>query len=153
MTPSGHETPRAVRVDRMVEADLGAVAALDPSARLGVDQLQAELARPFSYAWVAREDETDVVGYAVAWLVVDELHLLNLATRPDRRRRGVARGVLTAMLRFARERSVRRVLLEVRRSNDAAIALYGTVGFVPIGVRQRYYPDDEDALDMALDLG
>jgi ribosomal-protein-alanine N-acetyltransferase len=42
------------------------------------------------------------------------------------------------------------VLLEVRRSNAAAIALYRRVGFFAMGVRSRYYPDDEDAVEMVL---
>jgi ribosomal-protein-alanine N-acetyltransferase len=47
---------------------------------------------------------------------------------------------------------VKHVLLEVRRSNGAAIALYRRVGFFAMGVRARYYPDDEDAVEMVLML-
>jgi len=45
---------------------------------------------------------------------------------------------------------VKQVLLEVRRSNDAAIALYRTMDFFATRVRARYYPDDEDAVEMLL---
>ncbi len=47
---------------------------------------------------------------------------------------------------------MRHVLLEVRRSNASAIALYRRLGFVAMGVRARYYPDDEDAVEMVLRL-
>jgi len=49
-----------------------------------------------------------------------------------------------------RGRAVKHVLLEVRRSNVAAIALYRAFGFFAMGVRARYYPDDEDAVEMVL---
>ena len=47
---------------------------------------------------------------------------------------------------------MKHVLLEVRRSNAAAIALYRALGFFAMGVRARYYPDDEDAVEMVLAL-
>jgi ribosomal-protein-alanine N-acetyltransferase len=144
--------PAAPRVERMTEDDVAAVAALDPAARMDADALRAELARPFSHAWVAREDDGAVVGYGLAWLVVDEIHVLNLATRIDRRRLGIGREVLATLLRVAREAGARRALLEVRRSNVAAIELYRGAGFELIGTRARYYPDDEDALEMALEM-
>ena len=53
---------------------------------------------------------------------------------------------------YARAKRVQHVLLEVRRFNRAAIALYRAVGFFAMGVRARYYPDGEDAVEMALHL-
>jgi ribosomal-protein-alanine N-acetyltransferase len=102
--------------------------------------------------WVAREGSDDVVALLVAWHVSDELHVLNVATRADRRRRGAARSLMHGMLAYAREKHVKHVLLEVRRSNRGAIALYRALGFFAMGIRARYYPDDEDAVEMALAL-
>jgi ribosomal-protein-alanine N-acetyltransferase len=102
---------------------------------------------------VAREaDGAAVVAFVVTWHVVDEIHVLSLATRPDVRRRGAARALMDEVIAFARARGVKQLLLEVRRSNRAAIALYRSLGFHASSVRVRYYADDEDAIEMVLAL-
>ena len=53
---------------------------------------------------------------------------------------------------YGKRNAVRHLLLEVRRSNRAAIAMYRGIGFFAMGVRSRYYPDDEDAVEMVLAL-
>ncbi len=63
--------------------------------------------------------------------------------------------LLRALVRLALERGARRVFLEVRPSNAAAVALYHSEGFNEIGRRPRYYPAQngrEDALVMAMEL-
>jgi ribosomal-protein-alanine N-acetyltransferase len=116
------------------------------------EQLRAELERPWARCWVAREarDPAGVSAYVIAWHVADELHILNVATRADRRRRGLARALMAHAVAYAREHRVKHALLEVRRSNAPAIALYRALGFFAMGVRARYYPDDEDAIEMVL---
>jgi ribosomal-protein-alanine N-acetyltransferase len=143
-----------VRIDAMKEGDLDGVAAMDGPTRMSVDSLREELRRPWSRLWVAREDETggEIVAFVVAWHVSDELHVLNVATRADRRRRGIGRAMMSETLAYGRRNAVRHVLLEVRRSNRAAIAMYRGLGFFAMGVRARYYPDDEDAVEMVLTL-
>jgi ribosomal-protein-alanine N-acetyltransferase len=94
-----------------------------------------------------------VVGFINHWVVLDELHLLNVATHPEERRRGHARQLIEHMLAFGRQTGCRVVLLEVRRSNEAALALYRRFGFRSVGVRPGYYSDNgEDAILMNLDL-
>jgi ribosomal-protein-alanine N-acetyltransferase len=141
-----------VRVEPMSADDFASVEALDETTGVQRDQLYAELARPWSRRWVARHEFDGVVGCALAWHVADELHVLNLATRSDRRRLGIGRALMQEMLRYARENRVDHVLLEVRRSNAPAVALYRAIGFFVTGVRQRYYSDDEDAVEMMLSL-
>jgi ribosomal-protein-alanine N-acetyltransferase len=103
-------------------------------------------------AFVARDGD-GLVGYLISWLVVDELHIGNIAVTPGRRRSGTGTALLTHVLDLAREREVRRVTLEVRVSNAAAIALYRKFGFNEVAIRKGYYADDgEDALVMLLDL-
>jgi ribosomal-protein-alanine N-acetyltransferase len=150
----------AVVVDSMREGDVSAVAAIDGTPAFDERELRAELARPGSRLWVARESgphgepaaSSPPTAFAIAWHVADELHVLNLATRADRRRRGLARAVMDRVLAYASESAIHRVLLEVRRSNAPAIALYRSLGFFAVGVRARYYPDDEDAVEMALTI-
>jgi len=141
-----------VRVEPMGEDDFASVEALDETTGVQRDQLYAELARPWSRRWVARHEVDGVVGCALAWHVADELHVLNLATRSDRRRQGIGRALMQGMLRYARDNRVDHVLLEVRRSNAPAVALYRAIGFFVTGVRLRYYSDDEDAVEMMLSL-
>ena len=111
-----------------------------------------ELAREWARVDVAREG-TRVVGFCNYWLVKDEVHLLAIATHPDRRRAGIGRRLMDHLLALARARDSRLVTLEVRRSNRPAIALYEQLGFVGVGVRRAYYAEDsEDALVMTLEL-
>ena len=140
-------------IEPMTERDIDVVVAIDAPPRVGAAQMREELARPWSRQWVAREEGGEVVAFLLAWHVADELHVLNLGTRHDRRRRGIARALMNVALAYGREKHVARVLLEARRSNVAALSLYRSSGFVVTGVRARYYPDDEDALEMRLGLG
>jgi ribosomal-protein-alanine N-acetyltransferase len=144
--------PAPVRIDAMKPGDLAAVAAIEGPTRMDEAQLKDELARTWARLWVAREEDEAVVAFLVSWHVADELHVLNVATRADRRRRGIGRALMDVVLAYAQTQRVRHVLLEVRRSNGAAIALYRRVGFFAMGVRARYYPDDEDAVEMVLML-
>jgi ribosomal-protein-alanine N-acetyltransferase len=137
-----------VEIDKLMPADFDAVTQLDGAKAWDIAR---ESKVPWSRAWVARESGS-VVGCVAGWHVVDEFHVLNLTTRADRRRRGIARALMLEVLAYGRRHGLCRVLLEVRRSNDAAIALYQSLGFSTSGVRARYYSDDEDALDMALPL-
>lgn len=116
-----------------------------------------ELEREWAYIDVLRERREDgsshVVGFCNYWLVHDEVHLLNVAVSPERRRRGVALRMMEHLLAFARKHACRYITLEVRRSNVAAIELYRSVGFEAVGLRPRYYAEDhEDAVLMTLEL-
>jgi ribosomal-protein-alanine N-acetyltransferase len=100
-------------------------------------------------------DETGrVVGYAMGSVVADEGEILNLAVAPASRGQGTGRALLLELLEALRGGGATGVYLEVRRSNDAAIALYRAVGFEALGVRRSYYDrPKEDALTMRLELG
>ncbi len=109
-------------------------------------------ARPHSRVLVARCADR-VVGFAIYWIVVDEAHLLNFAVHPAYRRLGIARKLLDAVLEEARRIGLLRATLEVRVSNDGAIALYEEAGFVTVAMRRGYYQDTgEDANVMWLDI-
>ena len=135
----------------------------DPEAILAIDMacfaqgtvnVAAELERPWSRMWVVREKGSpEPRAFLLAWLVVDELHVLSVATLPPFRRKGMARALLEHAIGFAREQKVRTILLEVRRSNAAAIRLYRAFGFSATALRPRYYADNlEDAVEMSLVL-
>jgi [ribosomal protein S18]-alanine N-acetyltransferase len=109
-----------------------------------------ELTGPFGLYLVLEEGDT-LSGHIGLKLISEEAHVVTLAVRPERRRRGFARALIEATLGDLVSGEARYVHLEVRPSNVAARALYGSLGFDETGVRPRYY-GDEDALLMTLDL-
>lgn len=118
---------------------------------LGVD-FPAELARSYALLRVAFLGD-QVVGFLLAWRAADELHLTDLGVTAAVRRRGIARQLIDDLRRLGREHASRVILLEVRATNEAALALYRSLAFVELDRRKRYYPDtDEDAVVMQLEL-
>ena len=121
---------------------------------------EAELSRDFARIIVARVPA--VIGFCNYWIVVPrdnlagsegEVHILAIATHPDRRRSGIAGRVLAHALDEGRALGCTKATLEVRRGNRPAIALYESAGFRGVHVRTRYYQDNnEDALVMLCDL-
>jgi [ribosomal protein S18]-alanine N-acetyltransferase len=104
-----------------------------------------ELSSPFGLYLVLEEDGV-VSGHIGVKHVADEAHVMTLAVRPERRRRGFARTLFEAAIASV---GARRVYLEVRPSNVVARAVYDSLGFVQTGVRPGYY-GDEDALLLTL---
>ena len=98
---------------------------------------------------IRREPFTPILGYICFWVVADEIQLLNLAVHPDCRRLGLGRFLMNFLLEQAREKRELKVFLEVRSANQAAIALYNSLGFRVLYRRPGYYtPEKEDALVM-----
>lgn len=92
------------------------------------------------------------VGYIIYWLLSDGVDIHNVAVHPDCRRLGIGRSLMIAVIEEAKSMGLRRVTLEVRRSNEIAQRLYQSLGFVVSGIRKGYYSDDgEDAVAMVLD--
>ena len=81
-----------------------------------------------------------VAGYGVLTAAAGEAHILNLCIDPNQRRRGLGRALLTYLLKDAGAAGAKTLLLEVRVSNAAGIALYEQLGFKRIGMRKDYYP-------------
>ncbi len=91
----------------------------------------------------------DIVAYGGMWLMVDEAHITTFAVHPGWRRQRIGERLLLAFLELALVRQAHEATLEVRLSNLPARRLYEKYGFRPVGLRPRYYSDDnEDALIM-----
>jgi ribosomal-protein-alanine N-acetyltransferase len=112
----------------------------------------ALLAQPGRRALVASEGG-EPVGLLLLGLAADEAEILALAVLPAARRRGIGRALVAAACSRAAARGAQRLLLEVAEGNAAARALYGALGFVPVGRRRGYYPGGGDALVLARPLG
>jgi ribosomal-protein-alanine N-acetyltransferase len=94
-----------------------------------------------------------VRGYVVAWFVLDEGEIGNLAVAGEARRHGIGARLLDGAIGAVRKSDVDTLYLEVRDSNAAARALYASRGFVEVGRRREYYRrPKEDALVLRLDL-
>lgn len=105
---------------------------------------------PAARCWVAEMDSR-LVGMLVLWLIVDEAHIATLATHPEFRRLGIAKNLLVSALEHAYSEGARTAFLEVRAGNEAARTMYEKFGFEEVGLRQRYYKDNnEDAILMTL---
>ena len=109
---------------------------------------ELELARGDERHYIVARSGAVVVGYAGLMLVVGDAHVTNIAVAADRQRSGIATRLLAQLSWAAIQRGCEAMTLEVRVSNTAAQALYRSFGFVPAGVRQRYYENTEDAIVM-----
>ncbi|MFZ9256672.1 MAG: ribosomal protein S18-alanine N-acetyltransferase [Burkholderiaceae bacterium] len=107
-------------------------------------------------AWVLREADERLAGYFLLMSAVDDVHLLNITVRPDLHGQGIGRYLLNKVCELAESAGIYRVLLEVRPSNQHALAVYRHAGFQMIGIRKKYYPaagsSREDAIVMRLTL-
>jgi ribosomal-protein-alanine N-acetyltransferase len=145
----------SMRIDAARPADVDAVAAIevtafaDPWTRPAFDAAVRERHARFR---VARSGGK-IVGYVIAWFVLDEGEIANLAVAPAARRRGVASALLDFVIADARSSGIAQLFLEVRESNIAARALYATRGFKPVARRSRYYRKPvEDAIVLRREL-
>lgn len=151
---------RNVAIEQMTEHDLLAVVEIEEESGLspwGWDAYHKELQSPQEVIMlVARADAAGgaVGGFIVSRLIGLELHVYNVAVRPELRRRGVAARLLRAVLEWGQQKGARLAFLEVRDGNTAAQELYRGCGFAVAGRRRQYYAAPvEDALLMSVSLG
>ena len=93
-----------------------------------------------------------IAGFLCLSSLFEEAQILNIAVAPEFRRKGVARMLMELAIRLAREKGAENLVLEVRESNAAAIALYGGYGFQRYFIRKGYYEGKEDAILMERSL-
>jgi ribosomal-protein-alanine N-acetyltransferase len=145
------ETP-VLRIRPMTGADLPSVQLIERAsfatpwpAHAYRQELEANRLAHYLVGTLASE----IVAYGGIWLMVDEAHITTFAVHPRYRRRRIGERLLLALLDLAVDRRAREATLEVRLSNLAARRLYEKYGFRPVGIRPRYYSDNqEDALIM-----
>lgn len=142
--------PETVCITAMAKRHIEAIAAIeracfaDPWSEAGLEE---ELHNPCARFTVA-EHLGNVRGYLGAHIVADEMTIANIAVSPAYRRQNVARALLHDACVTAQERHLSRITLEVRVSNEAAIALYENMGFVKDGIRPHFYahPTEDAAI-------
>ena len=115
----------------------------DPWSEMSI---ASELQSIWSY-WVVALDGDQLVGYVGSQSSIDETDIMNIAVHPDWRRRGIAESLIVNLIAELKNRGSHALMLEVRVSNDGAIALYEKLGFHQVGCRKNYYRNPkEDAL-------
>lgn len=138
-----------VIIRRMTLADVDAVHAIEaatfpkPWSR---DAFVQEMTKNACARYLVAEDEGKVVGFAGAWIVLDEAHVTNIAVLESYRGRGIGKKLTAALMQYAANLGVVYMTLEVRKSNLVAQSLYKSLNFEYVGVRKRYYEENgEDA--------
>ena len=140
----------AIRFMRLKDVD--AVAAIEqatfarPWSR---ESFRQELTRNVAARYLVAEENGEVLGYAGAWVILDESHITNIAVREDARGRGIGKRLTAELLQVLSNLGAGYATLEVRVSNERAQNLYKSLGFISVGKRKRYYEDNnEDAFLM-----
>ena len=138
-------------IRRMTMDDVDGVAAVEaatfptPWSR---DAFASEM-KNVAARYLVAEKDGKVIGYAGAWIILDESHITNIAIREDMRGHGYGKALTGALMQYIANLGAAYATLEVRRSNERAQHVYKTLGFIGVGWRKRYYEDNgEDALLM-----
>lgn len=142
-------------IRRMTLDDVDAVAAIEaatfptPWSR---DAFEQELTRNAVARYLVVEKDGSVIGFAGAWVILDESHITNIAISEEQRGKGYGRQLTEGLMQYLSNLGAAYATLEVRVSNLRAQKLYASVGFITLGKRKRYYEDNgEDALLMVCD--
>jgi ribosomal-protein-alanine N-acetyltransferase len=102
--------------------------------------------------YLVAQREGEIIGFAGAHIILDEGHITNIAVLREARGQGLGRLLMEGLMQYASNLGVRYMTLEVRVSNVAAVALYRSLGFIKVNLRQKYYEDNgEDAWLMVCD--
>ena len=137
-----------IMIRRMTMADVDGVAAVEaatfptPWSR---DAFASEM-RNVAARYLVAEKDGSVIGYAGAWIILDESHITNIAVAEKWRGQGAGKALTRSLLQYLSNLGAAYATLEVRLSNARAISLYEGLGFVKVGKRKKYYEDNgEDA--------
>ncbi len=117
------------------------------------DAFISELSTNLLARYFVAEIDGEVVGYIGYWKVLEEGHITVVSVSPSNRGQGIAKALIQKMVDDAKENYLERLTLEVRESNLPARNLYSGCGFYEVGVRKKYYIDNnEDAVIMFLEV-
>ena len=108
------------------------------------ESFRQELTRNVAARYLVAEENGEVLGYAGAWVILDESHITNIAVKEAYRGRGIGKQLTQALLQYLSNLGASYATLEVRVSNERAQNLYKGLGFVSVGKRKRYYEDNQE---------
>jgi ribosomal-protein-alanine acetyltransferase len=155
--PTKNNDPIAVAIRRAAIADAMQMCAIEQAASTvpwSLSAFESELSNEHGASYVALDDSQGICAYIISVIVTDELHIHNLATQEQFRRRRMAARLIDKVIEAAVRQGVQKAYLEVRSKNSAAIGLYEKCGFSTQLIRKKYYSDDgDDALIMTKNIG
>lgn len=138
-----------VIIRRMGTGDAAAVAAIEAATFArpwSEDAFRKEMEKNPVARYLVAERDGKVIGYAGAWIVLDESHITNVAVTETERGKGIGIALMEKLLWYLSNLGAAYATLEVRESNSRAQAMYTKLGFVKVGKRKKYYEDNgEDA--------
>jgi ribosomal-protein-alanine N-acetyltransferase len=137
----------SVTISRMRHSDIEAVARLESECQSlpwSANVYVTELNNPNAHYCIAKTDDGELAGYGGVWVVMDEMHITNLVTRPSMRCQKIGERVLIRLIQEGIRRGAQRATLEVRESNFQAHNLYLKYAFQDVAMRKRYYSDNNE---------
>lgn len=140
---------READVEAIMELETGA---FHPWERWGRQSWLDEMSADDRFVITARDAEDRVMGAATFQCVADDADLHRIMVARERRGEGTAKQMMRAGMAWAQSIGARRMLLEVREDNEAAISLYDGFGFSPLARRENYYGQGVHAIVMAAPL-
>ena len=143
----------SISIAKLTAADLDQVMEIEKEAFSFPWQREAfrsELEENVCARYLALKEGEEILAYGGFWLTLDgEAHVTNVAVAAAHRKKGLGEKLMWALMQHAADCGMVWMSLECRRSNIAAQNLYHKIGFIDVGYRKRYYPDNqEDALVM-----
>ena len=144
--------PNDCLIRRMTIDDVPTVAAIEAATfptPWSEDAFRKEITDNPVARYLVAEKDGAVIGFAGAWIILDESHITNIAILAEHRGNGYGRALTAALMQYLSNLGAAYATLEVRKSNVTAQNLYKSLGYVSVGVRKRYYEDNGvDALLM-----
>lgn len=109
---------------------------------------------PATRFFLVAEEDNAIVGYAGCFAPGEDIEadILTVGVLPSHRRKGIAREFIAEMESWCRQRKASAMMLEVEISNEAAITLYQSLGYIKISIRMDYYGPGKDAQVMRKEL-
>ena len=118
-----------------------------------INELECDSAYSYAVRTQLADKRMEIIAYVIFRVALTEMNILRIAVTPDFKSKGVATWLLEQCFKIARQKKVNSAFIEVRPTNNAAIALYRKTGFQLVGTRPKYYPETgEDAMVMAKQL-
>ena len=142
-----------VEVKEMTKEDVEEVYQIEelvhPKHHWSRNSFYNELSNNLAKYYCIKNTEKKIIGYIGMWQIIEECHITTLAIHPDYRGIQLAQILLIQILNECYKNMIKYVTLEVRESNIGAINLYEKFLFESIGMRKKYYQDnDENAIIM-----
>lgn len=144
-----------IKISRMTVSDLNEIEDIlfsDFDDFWNINTFKSELLNPNSKYIVAKIDNK-IVGYAGIWKAVDDVHITNIVTAKNLRRKNIGSILLSNLIEMAKaENGITSITLEVNCNNLPAKKLYEKSGFEVVGLRKKYYNNTDDAVIMTMEV-